>query len=114
MQNKINLLLPFGPAAMIVAHLSEHINTFQRWVFFFSLLGITPLAKQLGFVIEQLAFFTGPTIGGLLNAIFGNATEMIILLYALKNGMIRIVQTIFTWFYLVKHVACAWMCLFNG
>ena len=94
MQNKINLLLPFGPAAMILAHLSEQINTFQRWVFFFSLLGITPLAEQLGFVTEQLAFFTGPTVGGLLNAIFGNATEMIILLYALKNGMIRIVQKI--------------------
>ena len=83
MQNKINLLLPFGPAAMILAHLSEQINTFQRWVFFFSLLGITPLAEQLGFVIEQLAFFTGPTVGGLLNAIFGNTTEMIILFTAL-------------------------------
>jgi Ca2+:H+ antiporter len=31
-------------------------------------------------------------VGGLLNATFGNATEMIIAVYALKNGMIRVVQ----------------------
>lgn len=32
------------------------------------------------------------TVGGLLNATFGNATELIISVYALKNGMIRVVQ----------------------
>ncbi|KAH9305414.1 hypothetical protein KI387_009818, partial [Taxus chinensis] len=89
MQNKINLLLPFGPAAAILAHSWEEK---RGWIFFFCLLGITPLAERLGFVTEQLAFFTGPTVGGLLNATFGNATEMIISIYALKNGMIRVVQ----------------------
>lgn len=89
MQNKLNLLLPFGPAAAILAHSWEEK---RGWVFFFSLLGITPLAERLGFATEQLAFFTGPTVGGLLNATFGNATEMIISIYALKNGMIRVVQ----------------------
>lgn len=34
----------------------------------------------------------GFAVGGLLNATFGNATEMIISIYALKNGMIRVVQ----------------------
>ncbi|KAK1578397.1 hypothetical protein Q3G72_029946 [Acer saccharum] len=62
------------------------------WVFFFTLLGIIPLAERLGYVTEQLAVYTGPTVGGLLNATFGNATEMIIAIYALKNGMIRVVQ----------------------
>uniref|UniRef100_A0A0D6R2E9 Vacuolar cation/proton exchanger n=1 Tax=Araucaria cunninghamii TaxID=56994 RepID=A0A0D6R2E9_ARACU len=89
MQNKINLLLPFGPAAAILAHLWGEK---RGWIFFFSMLGITPLAERLGFVTEQLAFFTGPTVGGLLNATFGNATEMIISIYALKNGMIRVVH----------------------
>uniref|UniRef100_M1AIW4 Vacuolar cation/proton exchanger n=1 Tax=Solanum tuberosum TaxID=4113 RepID=M1AIW4_SOLTU len=56
------------------------------------LLGITPLAERLGYVTEQLAFYTGPTVGGLLNATFGNATEMIISLYALNNGMMRVVK----------------------
>ncbi|KAJ6823116.1 vacuolar cation/proton exchanger 3-like isoform X2 [Iris pallida] len=41
---------------------------------------------------RQLAFYTGPTVGGLLNATFGNATEMIIAIYALKSGLIRVVQ----------------------
>jgi Ca2+:H+ antiporter len=87
-QNKINLLLPFGPAAAIAASW----NMKHGWVFLFSLLGITPLAERLGFLTEQLAFYTGPTVGGLLNATFGNATEMIISIYALRNGMIRVVQ----------------------
>ncbi|XP_068658641.1 vacuolar cation/proton exchanger 3-like [Aristolochia californica] len=85
---KINALLPFGPAAIILHYLTKK----SGWVFFFSLVGITPLAERLGYATEQLAFYTGPTVGGLLNATFGNATEMIISLYALKHGMIRVVQ----------------------
>ncbi|KAG2370946.1 Vacuolar cation/proton exchanger 2 Ca(2+)/H(+) exchanger 2 [Vigna angularis] len=85
---KINILLPFGPFAILLHYLTGH----QGWVFFFTLLGITPLAERLGYTTEQLAFFTGPTVGGLLNATFGNATEMIISIYALKSNMIRVVQ----------------------
>ncbi|XVE50944.1 hypothetical protein DITRI_Ditri01bG0203600 [Diplodiscus trichospermus] len=86
--NKLNLLMPFGPLAILVHKLTAH----NGWVFFLSLLGITPLAERLGYATEQLAFFTGPTVGGLLNATFGNATELIISIYALKSGMIRVVQ----------------------
>ncbi|KAI3437166.1 Vacuolar cation/proton exchanger [Psidium guajava] len=85
---KINLLLPFGPLAILLHHLTRN----HVLVFFLSMLGITPLAERLGYATEQLAFYTGPTVGGLLNATFGNATELIISIYALKNGMIRIVQ----------------------
>lgn len=85
---KINILLPFGPLAIML----HYITNKHGWVFFFSLLGITPLAERLGYATEQLAFCTGPTVGGLLNATFGNATEVIISMYALKNGMIRVVQ----------------------
>ncbi|ONL98742.1 vacuolar cation/proton exchanger 2 isoform X1 [Zea mays] len=88
-QAKINVLLPFGPLAIVLHYLS---GTHQGWVFLFSLIGITPLAERLGYATEQLACYTGPTVGGLLNATFGNATEMIISIYALKNGMIRVVQ----------------------
>ncbi|KAK6230013.1 hypothetical protein QUC31_001531 [Theobroma cacao] len=86
--NKLNLLMPFGPLAILVHKTTAH----NGWVFFLSLLGITPLAERLGYATEQLAFFTGPTVGGLLNATFGNATELIISIYALKIGMIRVVQ----------------------
>lgn len=85
---KINVLLPFGPLAIFL----HYVTGKHGLVFFFSLLGITPLAERLGYATEQLAFYTGPTVGGLLNATFGNATEMIISIYALKNGMIRVVQ----------------------
>ncbi|CAL0324293.1 unnamed protein product [Lupinus luteus] len=86
---KINVLLPFGPFAILLHYLTPKLH---GWIFFFSLIGITPLAERLGYATEQLAFYTGPTVGGLLNATFGNATEMIISIYALKNGMIRVVQ----------------------
>ncbi|XP_034678415.1 vacuolar cation/proton exchanger 5-like isoform X3 [Vitis riparia] len=86
--NKLNLLMPFGPLAVLVHGLSDH----NGWVFFLTLLGITPLAERLGYATEQLSFYTGDTVGGLLNATFGNATELIISIYALKSGMIRVVQ----------------------
>ncbi|KAL2619343.1 hypothetical protein AAZV13_08G300400 [Glycine max] len=80
--NKLNLLMPFGPLAILVQKLTGHLG----WVFGLSLLGIMPLAER------QLAFYTGDTVGGLLNATFGNATELIISIYALKSGMTRVVQ----------------------
>ncbi|KAJ1390352.1 Sodium/calcium exchanger membrane region [Sesbania bispinosa] len=86
--NRLNLLIPFGPLAILVQKLTGHTG----WVFALSLLGIMPLAERLGYATEQLAFFTGDTVGGLLNATFGNATELIISIYALKSGMIRVVQ----------------------
>ncbi|KAF1894748.1 hypothetical protein Lal_00021041 [Lupinus albus] len=86
--NRFNLLIPFGPLAILVEKLTDH----HGWVFALSLLGIMPLAERLGYATEQLAFYTGDTVGGLLNATFGNATELIISLYALKSGLIRIVQ----------------------
>ncbi|CAN6556205.1 hypothetical protein TB2_005653 [Malus domestica] len=85
---KLNLLMPFGPLAIFVSKLTGH----NGWVFVLSLLGITPLAERLGYATEQLAFYTGATVGGLLNATFGNATELIISIYALKRGMLRVVQ----------------------
>ncbi|XP_042462473.1 vacuolar cation/proton exchanger 3-like isoform X1 [Zingiber officinale] len=85
---KINILLPFGPLSIILHFLTKN----HGLVFFFNLVGIIPLAERLGYATEQLATYTGHTVGGLLNATFGNATEMIIAIYALKSGMIRVVQ----------------------
>ncbi|KAH0895255.1 hypothetical protein HID58_057684 [Brassica napus] len=88
LSNKLNLLLPFGPLAILVHYLTDN----KGWFFLLSLLGIAPLAERLGYATEQLACYTGPTVGGLLNATFGNVTELIISIIALKNGMIRLVQ----------------------
>lgn len=85
---KLNWLLLCVPFAIIGAQ-----GVFGHgWVFVLSLLGMAPLAERLGFVTEQLSFFTGSTVGGLLNATFGNATEMIICIMALRKNMIRVVQ----------------------
>ncbi|XP_052487761.1 vacuolar cation/proton exchanger 5 isoform X3 [Gossypium raimondii] len=88
LSKKFNLLIPFGPLAIFVQKKTNQ----NGWVFILGLLGIMPLAERLGYTTEQLAFYSGPTLGGLLNATFGNATELIISIYALRTGRIRVVQ----------------------
>jgi Ca2+:H+ antiporter len=65
-------------------------------VFVTSALAILPLAIWLSTATEEVAVVTGPAIGGLLNALFGNATELIIGLVALKAGLIDIVKASIT------------------
>jgi Ca2+:H+ antiporter len=57
-----------------------------------SLVAIAPFAERLSFVTEQLAMHTSETLGGLLNATFGNVTELVVSLIALNRGLLRIVQ----------------------
>ena len=68
----VNLLLVFVPFG-VVAH-------FAKWnatvIFFLNFLGMIPLASVLGDATECLADHLGETIGGLLNATFGNAVEV--------------------------------------
>ncbi|CAD6270963.1 unnamed protein product [Miscanthus lutarioriparius] len=63
-----------------------------EWVFVLSLIGLVPLAERLSFLTEQVAFYTGPTVGGLLNATFGNVTEVIIAIFALYEGKVVVVK----------------------
>jgi Ca2+:H+ antiporter len=56
------------------------------WIFFASALAIIPLAGLMGRATESLAKALNPAIGGLLNATFGNAAELIIALFALARG----------------------------
>ncbi|KAG2648410.1 hypothetical protein PVAP13_1NG028900 [Panicum virgatum] len=87
-KSKLNLLIPCGFLAILIDYTSQN----QGWVFPLSLLGIIPLAERLGFATEQLGLFTGRTAGGLLNATFGNATELVISIHALRSGKLRVVQ----------------------
>jgi len=64
----------------------------QPVLFFLAALAIFPLAALLVQATEQLATYTGDTIGGLLNATFGNAPELIIALVALKAGLYEMVK----------------------
>ena len=73
---------------------------FLKWgsltVFITSALAIIPLAIWLSTATEEVAVVSGPSIGALLNAVFGNATELIIALVALKAGLIDIVKASIT------------------
>jgi len=61
-------------------------------LFFMTCASIVPLAGYLGEATEVIASYTGPKFGGFLNATFGNATELIIGIFALKAGMIDVVK----------------------
>ncbi|HUD02727.1 MAG TPA: calcium/proton exchanger [Candidatus Paceibacterota bacterium] len=65
-------------------------------LFFLSALAIVPLAKYIGEATEELAGRTNPALGGLLNATFGNATELIIGIFALRAGLIEVVKASIT------------------
>jgi Ca2+:H+ antiporter len=81
-------LLPFIP---VTAGL-EWIGAASPLVFLSAAMAIIPLAALMAHSTEQLAAHTGDTIGGLLNATFGNAPELIIAVVALHAGLLEIVK----------------------
>jgi Ca2+:H+ antiporter len=92
-KNIISLgLLVFIPISLA----AEYFKWGSLAVFVTAAVAIVPLAIWLSTATEEVAVATGPTIGGLLNAIFGNATELIIALVALKEGLVDIVKASIT------------------
>lgn len=85
---KLSILIPAIPVAIF----AEYYGLGRPWVFILSLLGLTPLAERVSFITEQVAFYTGPTVGGLLNATCGNVTELIIAIFALSTNKIAVVK----------------------
>src|SRR5579859_6535689 len=65
-------------------------------IFVCSALGLIPLAALIGRATEDLECYVGPIAGGLLNATFGNAPEIIIGLFALQQGLITVVKASIT------------------
>ena len=61
-------------------------------VFLAAALGVIPTAAVMGEATEHIAAKTGPGIGGLLNVTFGNAPELIIAFFALKEGLQEVVK----------------------
>jgi Ca2+:H+ antiporter len=89
MKPSINWLLAFIPVTLAV----EHIGTSPAPVVFFSAaLAIVPIAAMIVRATEQIAMRTGDAVGGLLNATFGNAPELIIALVALRAGYVEMVR----------------------
>jgi Ca2+:H+ antiporter len=79
----LNALLVF---VVVAAVLKFAFPGHDRTLFFAAILAIIPLAGLMGRATENLAEHLGPAAGGLLNATFGNAAELIIALAALRHG----------------------------
>lgn len=86
------ILLLFIPVSL-AAHFLEWGDLI---VFITAGLAILPLAAWMGVATEEIAVVIGPMLGGLLNATFGNATEMIIAIVALRAGLVDVVKASIT------------------
>ncbi len=86
--NWLHLLLLFMVAAVVV----EVLHLPRLWLFITSSIAVIPLAGMIGKATEELAHRVGPVAGGLLNATFGNAPELIIALFALGAGLHEVVK----------------------
>jgi Ca2+:H+ antiporter len=93
---------------------AERLEWGALTVFGLSAVAILPLAIWLSTATEELALVTGPTIGGLVNAVFGNATELIIALVALKAGLIDIVKASITGSILANTLLVLGLSMFVG
>lgn len=89
----LNWLLVFVPVTVALEFLAPESHTL---IFLSACAAIVPLAGWLGRATEQLAEKTGEGVGGLLNATFGNAAELIIALAALQKGLYDVVKASLT------------------
>src|SRR5579872_3507621 len=86
------LLLAFTPITIAGSKLGLSATP----LFFLAAIAIIPLARFIGQATEELSSRTGPAVGGLLNATFGNATELLIGLFAIRAGLIEVVKASLT------------------
>jgi Ca2+:H+ antiporter len=82
------LLVPFIPIAVVL----ELVHASASIVFAASALGVIPTAALMGRATEELAARSGPGVGGFLNVTFGNAPELIIAFFALREGLQEVVK----------------------
>jgi Ca2+:H+ antiporter len=86
---KIDWLLIFIPVTAVLERTRPESHT---WIFFAACIAIIPIARLIVQATEHISSRTGDAIGGLLNATFGNAPELIIAIVALKAGLFEMVQ----------------------
>lgn len=96
---------PFGRLAMVVTALLSaaaivldfvvHVDN-ATLVFVVAAAGILGLAWVVGLSTERIGALTGPQVGGVINATFGNVAELIIAFFALQAGLIQVVKASLT------------------
>src|SRR5829696_3397087 len=97
-------LSPFARAAVLVTAAISLVAIALRFVlggdptllFLISAVGILGLAWIVGLSTERLGALTGPQVGGILNATFGNIAELIIAFFALQAGLLTVVKASLT------------------
>lgn len=89
MIHRLFFIITFIGVPLSVIGSLMHWNEILLFVIF--CLTIVALAGIMGRATESLAIISGPRIGGLLNATFGNAVELIIAIFALQNGLVEVV-----------------------
>src|SRR6266508_2038630 len=89
----LSWFLVFIPISLYMEHFHSQAHL---WIFFSSCVAIIPLAGLLGEATEHIAERVGEGIGGLLNATFGNAAELIIAIVALRAGYTDVVKASLT------------------
>lgn len=82
--------------ALPLAILAKFAGWGDLWVFALAALGVVPLAHYIGEATDVLASYSGPQIGGLLNATLGNAAELIITIFAIQGGLLELVKASIT------------------
>lgn len=107
----INILLIAAPVGIVLGAI-PNMNNYA--IFVVNFIAIIPLAAMLSFATEEIALRTGETLGGLLNASFGNAVELIVAIIALAEGKIIIVQTSLIGSILSNLLLVMGMCFFFG
>jgi Ca2+:H+ antiporter len=93
----IRNLIFFGLLVFVPISIAAHLSGWGELVVFITAgLAIIPLAGWMGTATEEIAVVLGPSWGGLMNATFGNATELIIALIALNEGLVSVVKASIT------------------
>ncbi|KAJ6126230.1 hypothetical protein N7471_010723 [Penicillium samsonianum] len=106
----INVLILAAPAGITL----HFVKANPIAIFVVNFIAIIPLAAMLSYATEEIALRTGETIGGLLNASFGNAVELIVAIIALAKKNVLIVQTSLVGSMLSNLLLVMGMCFFFG
>jgi Ca2+:H+ antiporter len=93
----LNKIFSYGFLVFIPISIVAHgLGWNPALIFIASGLAILPLAGWLSTATEEVAVVLGPSLGGLLNATFGNMTELIIAIAALRGGFVQVVKASLT------------------
>lgn len=111
----LNVLIIFVPISWALHFaLDKDKSSSDTIIFVTCFLAIIPLAKLLAWGTEELALRVGQTLGGLLNATFGNVVELIVGVIALVQCKLNVVQSSLVGSILSNLLLVLGMCFFAG